>query len=329
MNQDAPTTKINNDWYYAFYLQDDFRVTKRLTLNLGVRWDIQTPITDPHDRFLTFVKGAQSKIVPAAPPGLLFPGDAGVARGIITTNYKHFSPRVGFAWDPFGDRKTAICGAAGVFYGSISGNEWNTSSDNQPFAIRQQFNDVYSLSDPYKLQPGGVGPFPYSYSPAAPRFVAPSAIVGISLDYKLPYTYQMNFAIQREITRTTGLTVAYVSNLTHRIPAIQDVNYPVLTSTATTANVCTRRPISQHTVEHRHDQLDPEFRLSRLAGKGRAAFANHFTLRGYYTSARAWTRSTPRTARCSRPPTGRISGWIAAAPTTIARTAPSSQACGN
>ena len=73
-----------------------------------------------------------------------------------------------------------------------------------------------------------MGPFPYSYSPNAPRFVAPSAIVGISLDYKLPYTYQMNFAIQRELTRTTSLTVAYVNNLTHRVPAIQDVNYPVL-----------------------------------------------------------------------------------------------------
>ena len=204
-----------------------------------------------------------------------------MARGIITTNYKHFSPRIGFAWDPFGDRKTAIRGAAGIFYGSISGNEWNTSSDNQPFAIRQQFNDVYSLSDPYKLQPGGVGPFPYSYSPAAPRFVAPSAIVGISLDYKLPYTYQMNFAIQREITRTTSLTVAYVSNLTHRIPAIQDVNYPVLTSTATTANVNARRPYLPGTLSSIgmiSSILNSAYH--GLQVKGDRRFANHFTLRG-------------------------------------------------
>ncbi len=284
MNQDAPTTKVNNDWYYALYAQDDFRVTKRLTLNLGVRWDIQTPITDPHDRFLTFVKGAQSKIVAAAPAGLLFPGDTGVARGIITTNFTHFSPRIGFAWDPFGDRKTAIRGAGGIFYGSISGNEWNTSSDNQPFAIRQQFNDVWSLSDPYKLQPGGVGPFPYSYSPAAPRFVAPSAIVGIGLDYKLPYTYQMNFAIQREITKTTSLTVAYVSNLTHRIPAIQDVNYPVLTTAATTANVNARRPYLPNTLSSIgmiSSILNSAYH--GLQVKGDRRFANHFTLRGYYT----------------------------------------------
>ncbi len=224
-----------------------------------------------------------------------------MARGIITTATTHFSPRIGFAWDPFGDRKTAIRGAAGIFYGSISGNEWNTSSDNQPFAIRQQFNDVYSLSDPYKLQPGGVGPFPYSYSPAAPRFVPPSAIVGISLDYKLPYTYQMNFAIQREITRTTSLTVAYVNNLTHRIPAIQDMNYPVLTATATTANVNARRPYLPNTLSSIGiDQFDPELRLSRVAGEGRPALRQSLHACAATTpSARAWTKSTRRTAPCS------------------------------
>src|SRR5438128_11559570 len=63
MNQDAPTTKIDNDWYFALFLQDDYRVTPRLTLNLGLRWDIQTPITDPLNRFLTFKPGVQSKIV--------------------------------------------------------------------------------------------------------------------------------------------------------------------------------------------------------------------------------------------------------------------------
>ncbi len=284
MNQDAPTTKVDNDWYFAMFAQDDYRVSPRLTLNLGVRWDIQTPITDTHNRLLTFVPGAQSKIVPTAPLGLLFPGDNGVGRGIIGTRFNHFSPRIGFAWDPFGDRKTAIRGAAGIFYGSISGNLWNTSSDNQPFAIRQQFNDVYSLSDPYKLQPGGVGPFPYSYTPSAPRFVAPSAIVGIGLDYKSPYTYQMNFAIQRQVTRQTSFTVAYVSNLTHRIPAIEDVNYPILTSTATTANVNARRPYLPGTLASigvTKSILNSAYHGLQLTGERR--FANHFTAKGFYT----------------------------------------------
>ena len=139
MAQDAPTTKIDNSWYYGLFVQDDFRIHPSLTLNLGARWDIQPPITDPHDRFDTFVPGKQSVIVKSAPAGLLFPGDPGVGRGIISTDWNNVSPRVGLAWDPFGDRKTAIRAAAGIFYGSMSGNEWNASSDNQPFAIRQTF----------------------------------------------------------------------------------------------------------------------------------------------------------------------------------------------
>ena len=128
MNQDAPTTKIDNDWYFALFVQDDYRVTPRLTLNLGLRWDIQTPITDPLNRFLTFKPGVQSKIVPAAPPGLLFPGDDGVGRGIISTDWNNVSPRVGFAWDPTGSRKTAIRAAAGLFYGALSGNVLENTS---------------------------------------------------------------------------------------------------------------------------------------------------------------------------------------------------------
>ena len=284
MNQDAPTTKINNDWVYALFLQDDFKVNSRLTLNLGVRWDIQVPITDPFNRFLTFVPGAKSTVVTSAPVGLLFPGDPGIERAIISTPLGNVSPRVGFAWDPFGDRKTAIRGAAGIMYGSMSGNEWNTSSDNQPFAIRQQFNDVYTLSDPYRLQPGGVSPFPYSYSPSSPRFAPPSAVVGIDLHYRSPYAYQMNFAIQRQVTRDSSITVAYVNNLTHRIPISPDMNYPVLTPTATTANVNTRRPYLPgilSSIGLTKSILNSAYHGLQVTGEKR--FSHNYVLKGFYT----------------------------------------------
>src|SRR5437588_10953083 len=75
MNQDSPSTKIDNDWYYALFIQDDFRVTPRLTLNLGLRYDLQLPITDAQDRLMIYTAGVQSTVVPKAPLGLLFPGD--------------------------------------------------------------------------------------------------------------------------------------------------------------------------------------------------------------------------------------------------------------
>jgi hypothetical protein len=293
MNQDAPTYKINNDWYYALYAQDDFKVSSRLTLNLGLRWDIQTPITDPHDRFLTYVPGAQSKIVTSAPRGLLFPGDPGVGRGIISTQFTNISPRIGIAWDPFGDHKTALRAAGGIFYGSMSGNEWNTSSDNQPFAIRQQFNagaalganDVYSISDPYRNAPGGVGPFPYSYTPSAPRFIFPAAIVGIGQDYMSPYTFQMNAAVQRQISRDTSFTVAYVSNLTHRIPVSPDLNYPILAAGATTGNVNSRRPYNPQnvlsTIGVTKSILNSAYHGLQITGDKR--MGRNFSIKGYYT----------------------------------------------
>lgn len=284
MAQDAPTTKVDNDWYYALFFQDDFKASSRLTINLGVRYDLQTPPTDTHNRFLTFIPGVQSKIVPTAPVGLQFPGDPGIKRGIISADKNNVSPRVGIAWDPFGDRKTAIRAGAGVFFGSMSGNEWNGSSDNQPFAIRQTFTDVYSLSDPYKLQPGGVSPFPYSYSPSAPKFIAPSAIQGIGLDYKSPYAYQMNVAVQRQFTNSTNFTVAYVNQLWHRIPTTVDRNYPLLTSTATTANVNARRPYLPNVlgvIGITSSILNSAYHGLQMTGEKR--MSQNFSVKGFYT----------------------------------------------
>lgn len=242
MNQDAPVTKIDNGWYWGLFIQDDFRILPRLTLNLGLRYDLQLPMTDPHDRKLTFAPGVQSRIVPSAPQGLLFPGDSGIGRGIIKADKNNLAPRVGLAWDPFGNGRTSIRAAFGVFYGSISGNEWNSTADRQPFSARQQFNNVKSLSDPYGNLPGGVSPFPYAYDPSSPKFLLPAAVGGASLDFSWPYNYQMNFSVQRQVTNDVSVTAAYVSALGHRLPFSQDVNYPVFRPGATAANVDLRRP---------------------------------------------------------------------------------------
>ena len=87
--------------------------------------------------------------VPTAPEGLLFPGDPGIPRGIAHTDKNNIAPRVGVAWDPMGDGRMSVRAATGMFYGSITGNEWNTTADNQPFTVRQSFPTVKTLSDPY------------------------------------------------------------------------------------------------------------------------------------------------------------------------------------
>lgn len=243
LSQDAPVTGYTNTWYTALFAQDDFRIHPRLTLNFGVRWDVQSAPTDPQNKESTYVAGAQSTVRPTAPLGILFPGDPGVTRGIISTAWNHVSPRLGLAWDPLGDGKTSIRAGAGIFYGSLSGNQWNTTSNFEPFAIRLNFTNNNSatkstgatLSNPYRGLVGG-DPFPYNG-----QFVNGGSIFGPSPNFHWPYTYQLNFSVQRQLTSRLAVMASYVGSLSHDLPFAVDLNYPTFAG-ATTSNVQARRP---------------------------------------------------------------------------------------
>jgi Carboxypeptidase regulatory-like domain len=250
VTQDAPVTAYWDSWYGAAFLQDDVRLNGRVTLNLGVRWDVQTPGTDPLNRFTTYVPGQKSIVNPAAPVGQLFYGDPGVERGVVKTAWNHVSPRVGIAWDLAGDGRTAIRAAAGLFYGSTSGNEWNTMTNFQPWSTRLTFTNTNpktsatgvplgaSLSNPYNAFVGG-RPFPYNGT-----FTTGGGIFGVAQDFQWPHAYQTNVGIERQIGRSLSVGAAYVGTFNRALPFARDVNYPVLTPTATNAgaNILARRP---------------------------------------------------------------------------------------
>jgi hypothetical protein len=287
-NQDAPVNAEDNFWYTGLFAQDDWRVSRRLTLNLGIRYDLQTPPTDPHNRLLAFVPGRQSVVSPALPPGLLLPGDAGIPRGIVPVRPLHFSPRVGFALDPKGDGKTSIRGAFGMFWGSVSGNEWNALSNFQPFAVRQQFNTVLSLTNPYGLLPGGVSPFPYSYNPATPKFILPATVEVLDLNYRWPYTYQYNFSVERQLTNDVIVSAAYVGSTSRHLPFLMDLNYPFLTPGATTANVNNRRPIEPGilaAINYTTGNINNSYNGLQITGEKR--FGHHFSAKAYYTFSKS------------------------------------------
>lgn len=253
MEQDTPYKSSMSNWYWSTFVQDNFKLTPRLTINAGLRWDVQTSPVESQDLTAAFVPGVQSTKVPSAPKGVLFPGDSGIARGIAANRYHHISPRLGLAWDPFGDGKTAIRAGAGVFYGSVSGNEWNQPANAQPFAVRQTFTCISSFTHVYSNNvigctpsfPNSTSPFPYTFDPKAPRFLPNAGVETIDPNYQWPLTYQFNVAIQRQLPKNVGLTVAYVSSLAHNLPLELDANAPVWATGATTNNANGRRPYTQ------------------------------------------------------------------------------------
>ena len=240
--QDSPYVTHLSSWHYALFAQDNYRVTPRLTVNLGVRWDIDPYPVDAHNRTATFVPGVQSTVAistgtSVVPTGILFPGDKGVSRGLVSTPYGHISPRIGVAWDPFGDGKTAVRAAAGIFYGNPAGNEWNQPGNSMPFAIRNGFGNETSLSYIYDVGfpctavgtpphcPSGGGVFPYTYTPAAPKFYPSQSIEAIPAGFKDSSVYQLNLSVQRQLPFKISTTAAYVGTLGRHLSSFLDANY--------------------------------------------------------------------------------------------------------
>jgi hypothetical protein len=235
--QDSPYVTHLSTWHTAFFAQDNYRITPHFTANIGVRWDIDTSPTEAHDRTESFIPGRQSTIAPGAPVGVVFPGDKGIGRGIIGTPWSHVSPRLGFAWDPFGDGKTSIRSAVGIFYGTKSGNEWNQPGNNSPFAIRNAFGSETSLTNIYDVGfpctptgtpahcPAGGGIFPYTYTPSAPKFYPSGSIEAIGPNFKDSSVYQYNFSVQRQLPYKISATAAYVGTLGRHLNTFIDANY--------------------------------------------------------------------------------------------------------
>ncbi len=249
MSQDVPVYANANYWNFGAFLQDDWRILPRLTLNLGVRYDIQTAPVDTQRRTLNFSPGVQSTAVPTAPLGTLFVGDAGVPEGGARTQYEHFSPRLGLAWQPFENGRTIIHAGGGIFFGSISGNVFEFPSNGLPFSGRPSYSKVISVADPYSSDPSefcanaaggcttGTSPYPYVYNPTNVKFfTTPTPIIAFDPNLKWPRIYQFNFGIQQQLTQALAFSATYVGSLSRELPIFNDINYPVFNVTAAGAS---------------------------------------------------------------------------------------------
>ncbi len=223
------------------YGQDTYKVTSRLTLNLGLRYELPFPSTETNNQVNLFVPGAQSKVIPNAPAGLLYPGDPGVPAGLIPTQKTAFAPRVGLAWDPRGDSKMVVSAAYGIFYEPYYTGEGGPLQDPisaPPYLKTIQLGfPVNSFANPF-----------YNPNPFATAFPQPMTLLVVSKDLHLPYAQDWNLNIQRSFGADWLFQVGYVGTTGVRLPRFIEGNptkyIPGVDSTSPGCSVANPCPIS-------------------------------------------------------------------------------------
>src|SRR6185437_11652634 len=200
------------------YVQDTYKLTRRLTLNMGLRYELPSPYTEIHNRQNLWVPGAQSKVYPNAPAGLLYPGDPGVPGGLIPTEKKAFAPRVGLAWDPTGNGQWLVSAAYGIFYEPYYtgvGGPLQDPISAPPYLQTPQVN-LPNFADPFN---GG--------NPFTPIFSQPMTLLVLSSRLPLPYAQDWNLNVQKSFGQDWLFQTGYVGTTGVKLPRFIEGNPPV------------------------------------------------------------------------------------------------------
>jgi hypothetical protein len=217
----------------GYYIQDDWKITPRLTINLGLRYDLDLPATervgkmasfDPSNNTLKDARGLRWHIDPST--GLLVSApDSSIGPRLWHTDWTNFGPRAGIAWRPVGGTRTVIRAGFGTFYNhQILGNGITPLSRNSPYRLRQtagpfQATDRPNLANAFSGNPSIVPP-------------------GIDTNFRTAYVNQWSFGIQHEMIHNLLLDVSYVGSEGHKLPASWNINQALLGS----GSVASRRP---------------------------------------------------------------------------------------
>jgi hypothetical protein len=226
--------RTTSQYYYG---QDTIKVTPKLTINLGLRYEYNSPQYDIHNEIIGFFgPNAQSTVFPAAPPGILYPGDPGTPnRALVYPDKNNFAPRVGFAWDVMGNAKLVVRGGGGIFY-DIEDGALNLQFGGQPpfgsvSNLNFQPSDVSSvpnfLTDPFT--PLGLqNPYPFASRGLTGTFFIPKVSFAFVTDphFRTPYSENFNFGFQYQVDRNTALEAVYVGSFGRKLISSIDVNPP-------------------------------------------------------------------------------------------------------
>lgn len=262
---------------FAFFVQDDWRIKNWLTFNLGVRYELQTPLTEATGRLGNFVPEFGQVIVS---------GDSRLPAGMINTDKNNWGPRVGFALRPFNDDKTVIRGGAGIYFSLETFNPIRQQlANNAPFLDRQTYNRLTSNMLLLSFQ----NPFPSGQLAGGV-----STPFGLQVNYSTPEIYQFNLTVEREIAKDLALEVGYVGSQGRFLGQRYDLNilYPTGAVTATTTGgITTYTPVTARrfptlgTIQFQEQVANSSYNGFQTSLRRRAK--NGLTLLASYTYSKA------------------------------------------
>jgi hypothetical protein len=233
--------------YGAAYVQDVYKLKPNFTVNLGLRWEVSMPWYDTQGKIETIVPGEQSTQFPTAPKDWVVPGDPGIPSTLAPTRYNNWAPRVGIAYSPDfkdglmakltgGPGKTSIRAAYGIYYTSIEDLNLFYEVGDAPFGLYWVSPTPTMFATPFQNRSDGTSQtqrFPFTFPiPGSPAnktlnysiYLPISDSPGYDIHNRLPYAEHFNFSIQRELSRNTVMTLAYVGTEGHRLISQREAN---------------------------------------------------------------------------------------------------------
>jgi hypothetical protein len=282
--------------YYGLYFQDDYHVSKKLSIHAGVRWEPSLPEHDnvgrgQHFSLPAFIAGQKTSTYLNAPPGLLYHGDPGIPAAYANGSYVDFAPRFGLAWDPTGTGKQSIRASYGIFF------DTPLSYTDKDFAAAPPWASTITLTapaggfaNPFLGYPGG-NPFPGAFPPTKDVAFNPLGTY-TSLPLNLHHTYmqQWDLSLQRQLGSNWLVSASYVGNKAVHLRAAYEQNPAIYGAGATLGNTNQRRLLYllnpaaggyYSTITTMDDGVNSNYHALRLSVQHR--FSHNFTLLSVYT----------------------------------------------